>query len=102
MSLSNVKKFKEDIHQNIPLSKSPNLSIFWGEYSECGSNKIGTSSTFSYFMCKLDKEIPKYGKNCQSFKITILNERKISTSHNIYHNKLQKNLYCKSLCNIYF
>jgi len=25
----NVKKFKEDIHQNKPSSKSPNFNVFW-------------------------------------------------------------------------
>jgi hypothetical protein len=48
---------------------SPNLSVFLGEYSHCGSNKIGTSSTFSFFMCKLEKKIqiirkvPKFQKH---------------------------------------
>jgi hypothetical protein len=26
-----------------------------GEYSQCNSNKIGASSTFSFGMCKLEK-----------------------------------------------
>jgi hypothetical protein len=29
ISLLNFKTFKENIHQNKPLSKSPNLSVFW-------------------------------------------------------------------------
>jgi hypothetical protein len=42
--------------------------MFFSEYPQCGSNKIGTSSTFSFFMCKLGENISKYGKFCQSFK----------------------------------
>jgi hypothetical protein len=35
-----------------------------GEYSQCGSNKIETSSTFSFFMCKLEE---KKSKNMGNF-----------------------------------
>jgi hypothetical protein len=71
-----------------------------GEYSQCGSNAIGTSSTFSFLMCKLEKKskiwenLPKFGWFAQTkakgIKTIILKERNFFNKP-LHNKKLHKN-----------
>jgi hypothetical protein len=55
------------------------LDCSLGEYSQCDSNKIGTSSTFLFIMFVFFL-ITNYGKFCQIFKTKILKKQKIYIS----------------------
>jgi hypothetical protein len=63
-----------------------------GEYSQCGSNKIGTSSTFSFLYAIFFKS-QNMGKFAKVSKLQCLKKEKKKVSHNIYSNKLDKKLY---------
>jgi hypothetical protein len=82
-----------------------------GEYSQCGSNAIGTSSTFSFLMCKLENKIqnmgkftkvwmacPGKGRRHQNHNIEKINRFKQA----LHNKKLHKNSCCRILCKMYF
>jgi hypothetical protein len=98
-----ISKISKRIFIKINLwAQESQLECFWGEYSQCDSNKIGTSSTFLFFMCILLK-IPNYG----NFFFNIL---KPQYWENFFYKQaityviriFRKKLCCKSLCKIYF
>jgi len=61
-------KSSRRIFIKISLEQETQLECFQGEYSYCGSNKIETSSKFSFFMCELKKKIQKYWKVLPMFQ----------------------------------
>jgi hypothetical protein len=60
-----------------------------GEYSQCGSNAIGTSSTLSFLMCKLEKKIQNMGKFTKVWAICMGKGQK-HQNHNIERKKFFK------------